>query len=665
MCCKSSSACQNELRKKKDDILNKESLLVVKNQEELKNIDNDDYGKNDKTLKKEGKLKLYFYGDNILNLLIEQSTYDKLATNKDGYKTGYEKSLNWEYYFFDKITKENNKTISNLIENDYLNSDFFDIIIVTVNELSDEESKLFFNHFQKYTNQKSKQPFILYLTKNESKPDIKQLYDLIDNEYFDKRTMFALKYPSKDNENQIQAILDLICKFRNYYHEEGDSFETFNEEITTNYKFNILVCGRAGTGKSSFINELLGNRKAKEGEGLSVTHNIVTYCHPKYPINISDTPGFEDDKTLSNVKKLLESYNKRLLDARKKINLIIYLFPYSERSILSLELPLLEKLMEYNTEIIFVMNFVTESPQKKHYERIFQISIDSLRKVLPKEFDIRLYPINLYSQIDDDDPENIKVIKSFGLDNLFNQIFSIFKSSITDLEQIKKISSSNGLFTFFKKNKLFNHFEKINDLFISFRSEITNLILSYGRKNFFSINKEKNLEELANLIYKKCLGKKCNKYNEYLQKLNYQEDIEKYFDNFTQAISLLKSYNKKIHTMVFYKQIHDHKTLALGYLCMFDIQKIFEESPNIFIENDELNYDLVLNLCCSYNNAIEGFKILANNYEKKYEEENLKNKETIKKLKRKNLGDNNDINQNKIQVIKDKQFNQGDSIDEE
>ena len=98
---------------------------------------------------------------------------------------------------------------------------------------------------------------------------------------------------------------------------------------------------------------------------------------------------------------------------------------------------------------------------------------------------------------------------------------------------------------------------------------------------------------------------------------------------------------------------------------MMDIQKIFEDSPNIFMENDELNYDLLLNLCCSYNLAIKGFKILANNYEKKYEEENKKNKETIKKLKSKNLEDVKEDNKNEIQEIKEKQVGSEDKIDED
>ena len=62
----------------------------------------------------------------------------------------------------------------------------------------------------------------------------------------------------------------------NYYHEEGDSFESFDDNISTNYFFNILVCGRAGTGKSSFINQYLGERKAKKGDNLSVSYKIVT-----------------------------------------------------------------------------------------------------------------------------------------------------------------------------------------------------------------------------------------------------------------------------------------------------------------------------------------------------------------------------------------------------
>jgi len=651
MCCKSSNTCPDSGRQCKD--YKRDSLLIEPSNEEI----------DKKISKNEGKLRIYFYGENLLNKLIKQTSIqlkeDKIKNTN--FKQGFDNAFNWEFFEFDKISDESNEIISDFIEKDFIMSDFFDIIIITVNKLLDEDSISFFKHFEKFTTQKVKQPFILYITKEEENPNVEQLYDKITNEYFDKRTLFALKYPNLENEKETKTILELICKFRNYYHEEGDSFEYFSEEITTYYKFNILVCGRAGTGKSSFINEFLGNRKAKEGEGLSVTHKIITYSHQKYPINISDTPGFEDEKTLKKVKSLLDLYNKKLIDGRKKINLIIYIFPYSERSVLSLELPLLENLLGYNTKIIFVMNFVTESIQKSHYKRIHQICIDSLKKILPKNFEIKLYPINLFSQIDDDDIDNIKVIKSFGLDTLFEEIFHYFKNSITVIDNIKKMKTSEELFGFFDRNNLFNHFKQINDIFISFRSELINIILSYGRMNRFSFQKENNMEAMANLLFMKCIGKKCDKYECYLSQLSLEDDIERLFDKFTEDINILKSYNQQIHTMYFYKSIHHHKTLALGYLCMKDLQKIFESSPNIFMENDKINFDLIINLCNSYNQAINGFHSMAETFQKSYELEKKKNKEYIKNSK--NKGRNNiKIRDNNNIINQDNYINKDDKI---
>ncbi len=606
-----------------------------------------------KIRKNEGKLKIYFYGENLLKLLIQQTTFQdtKVVEGKIEFQKGFDQAFNWEYFIFDKITEDNNEFISYKLGQDFLNKEFYDIIVVTVNTLLDEKSVLFFKHFQNFSNQKAKQPFILYITKEEQEPKVETLFNFITNEYFDKRTIYALKYPSLINGNENKSILELICKFRNYYHEEGDSFQSFSEDIATNYKFNILVCGRAGTGKSSFINNLLGERKAKEGEGLSVTHKIVSYMLKDFPIIISDTPGFENDETVKEVKILLDKYNKKLIDARKKVNLILYFFPYSERSILNMELPILESLIEYKTEILFVMNFVTEPIEKKHYIRIKEICEESLKKLLPEKFPIRIYPINIYSKVDEEEdeenedaPHKLKIIKAFGIDVLFKAIFSLFKSNIIDINDIKKIKSGEELFTLFKKNNLFDQFNQLNDLFISFRSELSNLILSYGRLNRLSLSKEKNMEDMANLIFLKCLGRKCNNYMEYMEQLSSKLQVEDLFDKFTESLEILKSYKKDIHTMFFYKSIHDHKTLALGYLCLNEIEKLFESSSNVFVENDKLNFDLIYNLFNSYNQAINGFIAIAQKFEKFYELENEQHKKIIDDFKNKNIKkDNNSI----------------------
>ena len=87
-----------------------------------------------------------------------------------------------------------------------------------------------------------------------------------------------------------------------------------------------MFCGKACNGKRSFINQILGERKAKEDDSLSVSYKVVTYSGQNLPINISDNLGFEVKKTVKKVKRLLESYDKKLIDAKEKTNLILYLF---------------------------------------------------------------------------------------------------------------------------------------------------------------------------------------------------------------------------------------------------------------------------------------------------------------------------------------------------
>ena len=590
--------------------------------------------------KNDGKIRIYFYGENLIDKMIKyeiKPPEQKISENNINYFKGFNIAFNWEYFIFNEITEESNKIIGDLIINDFEMRDFYDIIIITVNNLLDEKSKIFFKYFQNCATQKASQPFILYLTKEEENPQVENLYKLITNEDFDKRNLFALKYPLFNKENEKKSFLEQICRFRNYFHEEGDSYESYNEELYSDYKFNILVCGKAGTGKSSFINKFLNDKKAKEGEGLSVTHQIVSYNNKEYPINISDTPGFENEETVQEVIELLDAYNKKLIDARKKINLIIYFFQYTERTVLSMEIPLLEKLIKYKTEIIFVINFVTESIEKNHYKRIHKICKDSLKNIFPEDFEIKIFPINLFSQIDDDNSDKIKIIKEFGLDNLFKGIYNIFKDNVINIKEINSLKNAEDLFNLFLSNKLYNHFKEVNDIFISIRSELSNLILSYGRLNRLSFNKAKNMKLMANLIYKKSIGKNCEKFEEYLRQLSSEEKIEELFQKFSKNLDILRLYNKKIHSMYFYESIHDHETLALGYLCLNELEKLFESNPNIFLENDKINLDLITNLCNSFNRAINGFNELAHKYEDYYQKEyndkiNLEDDAKIEKI---------------------------------
>lgn len=147
------------------------------------------------------KLEFIFMYKIYYTNFFDQKVFNEkeIIENNIKYKKGKEDGLNWEYFIFDEIKEECNKLISIFLKENFERTDFYDIIIVTVNNLLDKESKIFFNYLEKFSSIKSKQPFLLYITKNEDNPNVEQLYSLIANEYFDKRGLFVLKYPSNEN----------------------------------------------------------------------------------------------------------------------------------------------------------------------------------------------------------------------------------------------------------------------------------------------------------------------------------------------------------------------------------------------------------------------------------------------------------------------------------
>ena len=138
--------------------------------------------------------------------------------------------------------------------------------------------------------------------------------------------------------------------------------------------------------------------------------------------------------------------------------------------------------------------------------------------------------------------------------------------------------------------------------------------------------------------------------------------MEELFEKFTQNLDILKSYKQAIHTMFLYKTIHDHETLALGYLCLNELEKLFESTSNIFLEKDKLNFDLINNLCDSFIKAINGFNIMAQKFEKIYKEENEKNKILKEKSKEQKHKKNNS---NETDSLKDNIIDINDKIKED
>ena len=91
---------------------------------------------------------------------------------------------------------------------------FYDVLVISFNNLLDEDCKFAFQYFQGFSKIKAQQPFIIFLAKKENNPKITDLFQFITNEFFDNRNVYAFKFPN--NEEEIEKINNIFIKFMNY-----------------------------------------------------------------------------------------------------------------------------------------------------------------------------------------------------------------------------------------------------------------------------------------------------------------------------------------------------------------------------------------------------------------------------------------------------------------
>jgi ABC-type multidrug transport system fused ATPase/permease subunit len=196
------------------------------------------------------------------------------------------------------------------------NSVLIDNVIVTISDdLKSNEIDELLNRFSKIP--LKYQPFYLLLTLSEKEPNIEIIYNKISNfKKMDKRNFYTMRYEFS-NDEVYYNLINQLNKFFSYFNELGDIniMEDKNNDFAA--RLNILVCGRAGAGKSTLINKILDEKRCREGSGLSVTKYMSYYNHKKYPLTIYDTPGFENKETINNV---IDVIKKKIKNVKKQNN---------------------------------------------------------------------------------------------------------------------------------------------------------------------------------------------------------------------------------------------------------------------------------------------------------------------------------------------------------
>jgi hypothetical protein len=283
------------------NIITKSSLLILKNNFKKMNFKqwniNTKISNNNSPSKNNENnyyMSVNFIGKNMKDLLIACSglNYSSKASGRSTKLTIFDY---WDYSYLPElnfisqvkeITDEFNKMKGELILN------FSECLIVHISDLNSPTIDYILERVNKI-NRVQYIPMILFLSDNFDDKDKnfinlkKKVYKGIIERYnnLDKRMIFFEKFENDvHNEEKMKKIKNILLRFCSYYNELGDRFslgqgdkEIFYDLTEDNFPFtiNIGCIGRFGKGKSTGVNFLLGEKKAKENKsGTSVTFKI-------------------------------------------------------------------------------------------------------------------------------------------------------------------------------------------------------------------------------------------------------------------------------------------------------------------------------------------------------------------------------------------------------
>ena len=321
------------------------------------------------------------------------------------------------------------KTLTEIIENKYEQH----IFIIIVNETEIEKKN---NEF----------PSTSQELELDLKYEIKELTD-IQKEYFDFNNIIIL------NAYEYSKLYIYLVKIYCYFNQLGDGFfKEFIEnsifskskefEYLFNYHyFNIMFCGETGTGKSSAINKILGEKRAfTKSTDVSATIRENYYIHKKYPIKLIDTCGFSEGNESEDLKKNIEKiYSKEIdnilidvnnndfsyfSDKRNEIHLILYFVIRDSKTEPKNGTGLTRVLETANDNNIFIIKVINKCREKVFLRKKEK---DNLIDVLKKNKDN--YPFVL-----------LDCLSNNGLDDLLIKIYDEFKKNITSEIDLEKIN---------------------------------------------------------------------------------------------------------------------------------------------------------------------------------------------------------------------------------
>ena len=416
--------------------------------------------------KNDDLLEKFYKGKEILLSKIKIKVFE----NKIDYEVRKSKDLDWLFIEF----KSNDfpgmiENTFNFISHNYSNknNDKESVIIVFLKKESNEELDII-----KYLENKSnlKRPKLLFISNDKNK----EFYSnyLIEKEFdYDERDIEILK--EEEIENHLNGKL---IDYYKYYNQIGDDeivfpkVEANNIEFNINFTVNFFVVGKPGSGKSSLINLLLNEKRAKESTGKNTTDKIIKFIKKNTSLAFYDTPGFISGSDVDDTITLLKEKVKEMDLYKEKIHGILYVLNSSlVRTIDDNEIKFIKFLLSYDIPIFFILNF--SNPHKKKSQIFLKRFLEEISTVFNNDkFLNNIFQVNLKKDYDGNE--------IFGVDVLMKGIYDYYFPNKINLNLLYNIQSEEEIMNIISSSIFFNNIKKKKDILANAKHKSNTLIHS-------------------------------------------------------------------------------------------------------------------------------------------------------------------------------------------
>ena len=389
------------------------------------------------------------------------------------------------------------------------NQAFKEVFIIEKKDISESKFTEFLDAFEETLEEFGEyyHPFIIFLTNEELKIEYKN-YNKIDS-----KKIFTFPFP--DDELTISELVFKLIQCCSYYNELGDYFcingypyQAIDEIENYSTYLNILLLGRSQSGKSTFINLLLGEKRAKEG-GLNCgcSQKKQIYKILKYPVRLYDTVGFGDeDKDIEEIKNFFKKLDDELTNSKEKIHLILYFIDGKAGNKFGKnEIFLLKEIQSRNILILYIVTKFVYNPnenQKKYNNQLKKIynSMTSKVGINNKHNFEKFLGVNLVKN------DKTGETEEFGFKEIIEKIYHYFKKDAEKLREIKeKYNNTQNeeekekkkeidwekIFPSLENNLFFSHLKTYKDIEDKYEKEakkaITNAKIKAGITGWFPV----------------------------------------------------------------------------------------------------------------------------------------------------------------------------------